>query len=190
MRDGAGRVGRLAAALVVAGGMVAAALAGPSASDALGQARIQQLAPPRVLDLVRRVSDTRDTVSRIESTRELRLRLDADVLFEFNKARLTPRARRAVADAADTIEREARGRVRVEGHTDAKGKPSLNRRLSMRRAEAVRRALAAQVRSRRVRFAIRGLGETQPVAPNMTESGDDNPRGRRRNRRVEVSFAR
>jgi outer membrane protein OmpA-like peptidoglycan-associated protein len=33
-----------------------------------------------------------------------------------------------------------------------------------------------------------GFGSTQPVAPNETEDGKDNPDGRALNRRVEITY--
>jgi outer membrane protein OmpA-like peptidoglycan-associated protein len=35
---------------------------------------------------------------------------------------------------------------------------------------------------------IKGFGKTTPVAPNTTTDGQDDPEGRRKNRRVEVVF--
>ena len=75
--------------------------------------------------------------------------------------------------------------VAVEGHTDSKGSPSFNNRLSRRRAEAVRRVLARRAGGD-VRFAATGRGESQPVAANQRKDGSDDPRGRARNRRVEI----
>ena len=68
--------------------------------------------------------------------------------------------------------------VRVEGHTDSRGRDSYNQRLSQRRAEAVmRRLIAAGISAERLEAA--GYGETRPVAENDTDEG------RERNRRVE-----
>lgn len=77
----------------------------------------------------------------------------------------------------------------VEGHTDNKGAPGFNRRLSLRRAQAVKRALGRLVRGDAA-FVVRGRGEAAPVAPNEKKHGEDNPAGRQLNRRVEVRFGR
>jgi outer membrane protein OmpA-like peptidoglycan-associated protein len=67
----------------------------------------------------------------------------------------------------------------IEGFTDDRGREEVNRRLSERRAQAVRAALAdAGVEPGRI--VARGLGESYPVASNAS------PAGRQLNRRVEI----
>lgn len=109
-----------------------------------------------------------------------------DILFEFDKASLTPDGRVKIRNIAEVLNSQARGRqVAVEGHTDSIGSEAYNQRLSERRAEAVAIGLeSAGVSNRRI--ATRGLGERYPVAPNRHRDGTDNPAGRAKNRRVEV----
>jgi outer membrane protein OmpA-like peptidoglycan-associated protein len=38
------------------------------------------------------------------------------------------------------------------------------------------------------RISTRGWGETKPVAPNTNPNGSDNPAGRQKNRRVEITI--
>ena len=57
-------------------------------------------------------------------------------------------------------------------------------------AAAVTAALRAELSTDAPRLSTRGRGETDPVAPNVKPDGMDNPRGRARNRRVEVVFPR
>jgi outer membrane protein OmpA-like peptidoglycan-associated protein len=120
-----------------------------------------------------------------ETGTELRIQLAADVLFEFDKADVRPAAEAALAEAAALIRDRAVGEVRIEGHTDGKGTPAYNQRLSERRAESVRRSLAGRGLSH-VTWSVRGFGATRPVAPNTKPGGADDPEGRARNRRVEV----
>lgn len=71
------------------------------------------------------------------------------------------------------------GRVRVRGHTDDRGAASSNRRLSARRAEAVKQALVrAGVAAARIR--VEGVGAAEPLV------GNDTAAGRQRNRRIEI----
>src|SRR5207245_1697273 len=69
-------------------------------------------------------------------------------------------------------------KVRIEGHTDGRGKPAYNRRLSQRRAESVLRNLVtAGIAASRLR--AKGFGPDRPLVPNDTVAN------RAKNRRVE-----
>jgi outer membrane protein OmpA-like peptidoglycan-associated protein len=69
--------------------------------------------------------------------------------------------------------------VAVEGHTDDVGSADMNQALSQHRADSVRSYLMQQgILSGRLSAV--GMGETQPIADNLTDSG------RQQNRRVEV----
>jgi outer membrane protein OmpA-like peptidoglycan-associated protein len=106
--------------------------------------------------------------------------LPADVLFDFDKADVRADAVAALAHLATLIRAYPSGRVDLEGHTDAKGEAAYNQRLSLRRAESVKRWLVEQEGIAADRFITHGLGEARPVAGNEDEAG------RQRNRRVEV----
>jgi outer membrane protein OmpA-like peptidoglycan-associated protein len=77
------------------------------------------------------------------------------------------------------IEAAGPTQVQVRGHTDDRGRADSNRRLSARRAEAVKQAL---VRAGLPAASIRvdGVGAVEPVASNTTAAG------RRQNRRIEI----
>jgi outer membrane protein OmpA-like peptidoglycan-associated protein len=60
------------------------------------------------------------------------------VFFDFDKADITPEARRVIASAVDTAKRTGPVRITVTGHTDTVGSQTYNQRLSERRAEAVK----------------------------------------------------
>ena len=102
-----------------------------------------------------------------------------DILFEFDRANLTPEAHRTLGEISEVL-RDVKGRpLAVEGHTDAVGRVTYNKDLSNRRAESVARELArAGVPTSQMRTT--GYGEGSPIATNNT------PEGRARNRRVEV----
>jgi outer membrane protein OmpA-like peptidoglycan-associated protein len=122
---------------------------------------------------------------------EIQIELNADVLFDFDKADLLPKAEETLKKAADVIrERGPKGPVRVEGHTDAKGDDNYNLKLSVRRAESVRNWLAQKGGLSGVNFTTKGFGKTQPVAPNTNPDGSDNPEGRQKNRRVTIVIAK
>jgi len=79
--------------------------------------------------------------------------------------------------------RECPGTLRIEGHTDNTGAADVNERLSLERAEAVRRELVARGISGS-RLVAEGFGPRIPVATNATAEG------RARNRRIEIKVVR
>jgi outer membrane protein OmpA-like peptidoglycan-associated protein len=125
-----------------------------------------------------------------ETGAEIRIELAADVLFDFDKSDILPRAQSALKQAASLINEKAKGPVRIEGHTDAKGNDAYNQKLSERRAGAVKTWLVGKEGVRGVTFVTRGLGAKNPVAPNTNDDGSDNPGGRQKNRRVEIIISK
>ena len=69
-------------------------------------------------------------------------------------------------------------KVRVEGHTDSRGKPGYNKKLSQRRAASVVKWLVKHGISKK-RLTSAGYGQERPIATNMTDEG------RHQNRRSE-----
>jgi outer membrane protein OmpA-like peptidoglycan-associated protein len=69
-------------------------------------------------------------------------------------------------------------KIRIEGHTDNKGKPDHNKDLSKRRALAVKAYLVKKGIAES-RLDAEGFGQDKPIADNKTEAG------RAKNRRVE-----
>lgn len=104
-----------------------------------------------------------------------------NIQFEFNSAKLTPRAEASLNKVVRSLRDQPNTQVEVAGHTDSQGNDSYNLRLSGLRAESVRRYLV-QNGVNASRITARGYGETQPVASNATEAG------RAQNRRVELTF--
>jgi len=143
----------------------------------------------KVLDLVFRVEDLGGKVQDLqvkETDQEIRIELAADVLFDFDKADILPKAQETLKQAAAIIREKAKGSVRVEGHTDGKGSDAYNQKLSERRAAAVKTWFAEKEGIRNVEFAATGFGAKQPKAPNKKPDGSDDPDGRQKNRRVEI----
>jgi outer membrane protein OmpA-like peptidoglycan-associated protein len=106
---------------------------------------------------------------------------DANVLFDFNKSSLKPGGKEALKKylkAARAHLSSAR-KVTITGHTDNVGGKEFNRKLSQRRAEAVRDYLV-KLGADSKKMQVSGKGETKPVASNNTKEG------RAKNRRVEI----
>ena len=143
----------------------------------------------KIVDIVFRVESIGGVVQDIEikeTPTEVRVEMAADVLFDFDKADLLPKADATLQKAADFIHEKAKGgAVRIEGHTDAKGNDAYNQTLSERRAASVKSWFVAHGLSN-VRFSTEGFGAKKPVAPNTKPDGSDDPDGRQKNRRVEL----
>lgn len=72
--------------------------------------------------------------------------IDLAIQFDFNSSRITPASRKildALGGALSSPEL-ANMRFRVEGHTDSKGQPAYNQKLSQARADEVKRTLVAR----------------------------------------------
>jgi len=105
----------------------------------------------------------------------------SDVLFDFDRASLTPGAREKLSRLAGILQAyPGRYRIEIEGHTDSVGSHGYNQRLSEDRARSVGSYLrAAGIPGARI-VAEQGFAETRPVASN------DSAAGRQMNRRVEL----
>jgi outer membrane protein OmpA-like peptidoglycan-associated protein len=138
-----------------------------------------------VLDLELPIQSLDRSVTKADRSRDVKLTLAADVLFAFNSAKLGAKAGPRIDQAVAEIKKSGTRSVQVVGHTDNRGTPAFNLGLSRRRADVVEKALAKKLGSGPALTAT-GRGETQPVAANETRDGQDSPKGRALNRRVEI----
>lgn len=104
-----------------------------------------------------------------------------NIRFDFDKATLRPDAMQPIADIAAALRANPSIKIRIEGHTDGKGRDAYNLNLSQRRAQAVVNALVSIHGIDRSRLKPVGKGEGHPVATNATDAG------RALNRRVEIN---
>jgi len=105
--------------------------------------------------------------------------------FDFDQDKLNERTRRQLEIVAQILKLDAGKKLTLSGHTDALGGKDYNATLSERRADVVRDYLvAAGVAKAQIVTVAKGM--TQPRRPNFTESGADDPEGRRANRRTEI----
>ncbi len=102
-----------------------------------------------------------------------------DVLFDFGKAYLSPKADRNVEKLAVFLEKYPKRNVLIEGHTDSIGSDSYNLDLSRRRADSVKDRLVGDGIDP-ARITTVGYGKQYPAVSNDTEAN------RALNRRVEV----
>jgi outer membrane protein OmpA-like peptidoglycan-associated protein len=185
----------VAAAVALLGGAAGArpatARSASSAQGTGGDVRfdIRDLAPD-VRDMRASVMAMDGSVTDTRTQKQVELTLAADVFFAFDKAELTVPAAISLAELAPRVADEARGTVRIDGYTDAKGGDAYNVELSQRRAAAVRADLERRLTGRGLTLEATGRGATNFVAPNANPDGSDNPEGRARNRRVTITYDR
>lgn len=109
----------------------------------------------------------------------IRVRLDASVLFDVDKAALKPAAKAQLARLAVVLQSYPSAAVAINGHTSSEGDPAHNQTLSEQRAATVKDALAKLV-AKTVALTATGFGASQPITDNKTE------KTRAPNRRVEI----
>ncbi|HYH57137.1 MAG TPA: OmpA family protein, partial [Anseongella sp.] len=106
------------------------------------------------------------------------VQFDSKVLFDFDSYALREESKDAISQLAEVLNKYDSTEVVIEGHTDNVGSDVYNEKLSRQRANAVEEyALSLGVDPKRL--SSKGLGETQPIASNDTETG------RQDNRRVQ-----
>lgn len=141
------------------------------------------LAAAKVLDIKQIVEEEGGEQRREDTNVDVTFALQAEVLFPKDSARLSPAATARIAAIAAEIDKQGSSRVRVFGFTDNLGSYEHGLKLSKQRADAVQLELAKNLDPGKT-FDIRGYSEDYPIADNSTEEG------RKKNRRVEVSFPR
>lgn len=105
--------------------------------------------------------------------------------FEFDEDAVNPRTRRQLEIVSLILKSDPGKKLTLSGHTDSLGTENYNKSLSERRADVVRDFLIqAGVNSAQIVTVAKGA--SQPRRPNVTETGADNPEGRRANRRTEI----
>ncbi|MFD9904973.1 OmpA family protein [Streptomyces sp. NPDC059063] len=141
------------------------------------------LAPAKVLDIKSVVEDMGGEERREDTNTDVKFALQAEVLFPKDSAKLNPEANARIKAIADEAKVQKATDVRVFGFTDNLGTYGHGKKLSKDRAEAVHDRLASFL-GPEVTYSVRGYSEDYPIADNGSEEG------RKKNRRVEVSFPR
>ncbi|MGK5631959.1 OmpA family protein [Streptomyces sp. URMC 123] len=141
------------------------------------------LAPGKVLNIKSIVESDGGEERREDTNANVTFALQAEVLFDMDSAKLGPEAKARIETIAAEITRQNADRVRVFGFTDNLGSASHGDDLSKARANAVQQELSRKLGAS-ITYEVRGYGEQYPIADNATEEG------RKKNRRVEVTFPR
>ena len=101
--------------------------------------------------------------------------------FKFGKAVMPDEAKADIDQLVQQLKAEPKGAyIEIEGHTDNAGPKSVNYKLGLDRAEAVKRYLYEQHQVPLHKINVISYGEEKPIAPNKTKAG------RAQNRRVVI----
>lgn len=104
-----------------------------------------------------------------------------NIFFDIDRFDLKEKSETELHKVLDFLRNNPTVRIEVSGHTDNSGDPVYNQDLSLKRARTVYQYLIDQgIDKSRLHF--KGFGETQPLAPNDTESN------KRLNRRIEFKI--
>ena len=104
-----------------------------------------------------------------------------NVLFAKGTAKLLPGSTKELIDLANYLKTQSSATILIEGHTDNKGDPKKNKRLSLSRAKAIAQFLI-KYKIQPKRISTIGYGDTKPITSNDTEQG------RQQNRRTSFTI--
>jgi OmpA family len=112
--------------------------------------------------------------------------LTQNIYFEYDKAIVTHDNFKTLNTLFDSLNTYSTYQIRIQGNTDADGSDAYNKKLSASRIEAVKQFLTTKGISPNAFVENLALGESKPVADNVTDGG------KQKNRRVDiqVSFRR
>lgn len=107
-------------------------------------------------------------------------RTTLNVQFDTGKAIIKKTSYKDIDELVDVMKKYPDLNVTIEGHTDNVGKPAGNKKLSQKRADAVKAYMVKSgIDSKRV--TAKGYGMEKPIASNATKAG------KAKNRRVEAA---
>lgn len=116
-----------------------------------------------------RIARERDMQERERAMAEARNALAAVVYFDYDRADLSEDARATLEAKVPVLQANPSIRLRVAGHTDARGSDEYNMALAQRRAAAVQRYLADRGVDAS-RLEIVSFGEERPAVAGENES--------------------
>lgn len=130
--------------------------------------------------------DVKDTLFKtffIEEIVRRKIRLKR-IYYEFDKYDVTKQYKVTLDSLFDVLTQNPKFTLEITGHCDSKGTDEYNMELGKKRAQSaadylMKKGIAVE------RLTLLSKGEAEPLAPNETEEGKDNPQGRAENRRVE-----
>ena len=109
--------------------------------------------------------------------------INLELHFANNSAVIPEGGKVEIKAVADVMTQFDNATVEIAGHSDSSGSASYNKKLSQRRADAVRDALINDYGLDAARVSAVGYGQEQPIATNSTQAG------RLANRRVVATIS-
>jgi OmpA-OmpF porin, OOP family len=101
------------------------------------------------------------------------------LIFEQGKAVINPKSFTELDEVAAMLKENPKMEIQLEGHTDNKGNPEANMKLSQSRVDAVKKYLVGKG-LKKDRVKTKAFGGSKPIATENTEEA------RAKNRRVEM----
>ena len=109
------------------------------------------------------------------------LNMPSNITFATDSSNIQSQLKPTLNNVANILQNYPQTMVEVHGHTDNTGSDSYNMSLSERRAASVASYLSSRGVTQRIMTT--GVGESQPIASNVTAEG------RAQNRRVEIKIS-
>ena len=109
-----------------------------------------------------------------------------NVHFAYDKYELIDFYKGKIDSVISVLNQNDAFKIELIGHTDSKGTDEYNKRLSEKRADAVKAYMISRG-IKKERIVISTLGSCFPIVPNEKD-GKDDPEGRAQNRRVEFKL--
>jgi OOP family OmpA-OmpF porin len=107
-------------------------------------------------------------------------RTTLNVEFDFDKSTIKKNYYKDIDDLAAVMKEYPDVKIEIAGHTDSIGTAAYNKKLSQRRAHAIKKYMVEKSAIAADRLTAKGYGEDKPIASNKTKEG------RQKNRRVEA----
>ena len=110
-----------------------------------------------------------------------------NIFFESNKLILTKESNLEIDKLVKFMIDNPELVIEVSGHTDNKGNPAANLKLSQSRSQVVVNALIEKGINK-TKLIAKGYGQTVPLVPNVLSNGKPDLKGMQQNRRVELKI--
>lgn len=141
---------------------------------------------PGIDNLTVAIDEERDTITGVfylDQINRKRARIP-NVYFAFDESNVLEFYKGQIDSVVRVLRNNPTYKLEIQAHTDSRGTDDYNQKLSERRAKEVDAFITKTKNISRARIAVKTYGETMPAMANELPTGEDDPEGRARNRRV------